>query len=102
MASRLPVTEIPEYQRLVRLRRQWGFGLSSVMLAAYLAFILLIAFKPTLLGMPIAAGSVISLGIPMGLGLIVLAVALTGIYVYLSNTIFDPLTEALLKKAAKK
>lgn len=102
MASRLPVTEIPEYIRLVRLRRLWGFSLSAVMLAAYLVFILLIAFKPALLGTPIAAGSVISIGIPLGLGLIVLAVALTGVYVHLSNTLFDPLTEATLKKAAKK
>lgn len=76
MASRLPVTEIPEYIRLVRLRRRIGFGLSAVMLAAYLVFILLIAFNPALLGKPIAAGSVISLGIPVGLGLIVLAVGL--------------------------
>lgn len=92
----LPVPQItnnPHYKELVYRRRRLSLLLSLVMLAAYVGFILLIAFKPALLGTPIAAGSPITIGIPIGLGLILLAFGLTGIYVRLSNTVFDHLTE---------
>ena len=72
------------------------------MLVAYVGFILLIAFKPALLGTPIAAGSPITLGIPLGLGLILLAMVITGIYVRVSNKVFDPLTKAARKSAGYK
>lgn len=98
--SPTPLTMSPDYGKLVSLRRRVSLVLSAVMLVAYVSFILLIAFKPAVLGTPIAVGSPITLGIPLGLGLIVLALVLTGIYVHLSNTVFDPLTEAI-RKAAK-
>jgi uncharacterized membrane protein (DUF485 family) len=98
--SQNPITLSPDYSKLVYLRRRLSLVLSAVMLAAYVGFILLIAFKPAVLGTPIAAGSPITLGIPMGVGLILLAFGLTGIYVHLSNTVFDQLTEAA-RKAAK-
>lgn len=92
----------PQYLHLVKTRRRLSLILSLVMLVSYLSFILLIAFKPAVLGTPIAAGSPITLGIPMGLGLILLAFAITGIYVRLSNTLFDPLTEAARKAVGGK
>ncbi|PZP40655.1 MAG: hypothetical protein DI585_00050 [Pseudomonas fluorescens] len=82
----------PHYVELVTRRRRISIVMSLIMLVAYVAFILLIAFDPKLLGTPIAEGSPITLGIPLGLGLILLAMALTGIYVRISNTVFDPLT----------
>ena len=88
-----PILTNPHFVQLVSHRRRVSVALSLVMLASYFAFILLIAFKPALLGVPIAAGSPITWGIPVGLGLILLAMALTGIYVHLSNTVFDALTE---------
>lgn len=87
------ITRNPQYMRLVHVRRRLSFVLSLIMLVAYVSFILLIAFKPAVLGTPIAEGSPITLGIPMGLGLILLAFVITGIYVRLSNTLFDPLTD---------
>lgn len=92
------ILQDPAYQRLVRTRARVAVALSSVMLVAYVAFILVIAFKPAVLGTPIAAGSSITLGVPVGVGLIVLAIALTGIYMRLSNKVFDPLTEEVRRK----
>lgn len=88
-----PILTNLHFVQLVSRRRRVSVALSLVMLASYFAFILLIAFKPALLGVPIAEGSPITWGIPVGLGLILLAMALTGIYVRLSNTVFDALTE---------
>ena len=47
------------------------------------------------LGHPIAEGSVITIGIPIGLGVIISAFALTGIFVYRANTEFDRINNEL-------
>ena len=67
------------------------------MLVIYLGFILLVAFGRGFLGMPIAEGSVMTLGIPIGLFVIVSAFVLTGIYVWKANTTFDDLNGEVLR-----
>lgn len=47
--------------------------------------------------MPISDGSVITIGIPIGIAIIVLSFILTGIYVHKANTDFDRITENLIK-----
>ncbi|WP_271299983.1 DUF485 domain-containing protein [Sphingomonas sp. CV7422] len=84
----------PRYIALVRRRRRFTWGLTGVMLAAYLGFILLIAFDKALLARPIGQG-VTSVGIVVGFGVILLAIALTGLYVRRAAREFDPLSEAL-------
>lgn len=68
------------------------------MLGAYLAFILLIAFDPHVLGVPLSSATVITWGIPLGLGIIVLAFVLTGIYVRRANGEFDRLNQEILNE----
>jgi uncharacterized membrane protein (DUF485 family) len=65
------------------------------MLVIYYGFILVIAFAPKVLGTPLSAGSVITVGIPVGLGVIVSAFVLTGIYVFRANSQFDRLTREI-------
>lgn len=67
------------------------------MAAIYFGFILLVAFRPDLLGTPIGSG-VTSLGIPVGLGIIFAAFVLTGIYVRAANVDFDPTMEAIVER----
>lgn len=81
----------PAFQRLVATRRKLTVLLSVIMLAVYFAFILTIAFAPEVLGQPVGEGPM-SIGIPIGIGIILIAFALTGIYVRLSNSVFDKLT----------
>ena len=76
-----------------------GEALSILMLGLYLAFILLIAFAPGWLGTPLSEGSSITRGIPVGIGLIVSAFVLTGIYVFRANGEFDELNQKILKGA---
>jgi uncharacterized membrane protein (DUF485 family) len=84
----------PRYQRLVRRRSRFTWTLSIVMLAAYFGYIALVAFDRSFLARPIGGG-VTSLGIPVGVGLILLAILLTGLYVRRANREFDPLVDAL-------
>jgi uncharacterized membrane protein (DUF485 family) len=84
----------PRYQQLVKSRGRFTWVLTCVMLAAYFGFILLIAFDKSLLARPIGGG-VTSLGIPVGVGLILLAILLTGLYVRRANRDYDPLVRSL-------
>jgi cation/acetate symporter len=59
------------------------------MLVIYYGFILVIAFAPKVFGTPISAGSVTTIGFPLGVAVILSAIVLTGIYVYRANTEFD-------------
>ncbi len=89
----------PHFQELVRERTRFSWILSGIMLVVYLGFILLVAFDKSLMAMKV--GTTTSLGIVLGLGVIVLAFLLTGIYVFRANGRFDRLTEALMRDLAK-
>ena len=64
------------------------------MLVVYFGYVALIAFDKPLLARPIGGG-VTSLGIPVGVGVILLAILLTGIYVRRANRENDPIVKAL-------
>ena len=78
----------PRYHALVTARARLGWLLSIVIFTAFVGYLLLIAFDKALLGAPIGSG-VTSIGIPVGLGLILLAIALTGVYVAYANRHYD-------------
>jgi len=82
----------PKYQKLVRERSKFAWTLSIIMLVVYYAFIMVIAFDPSLFGTKIGSG-VITLGIPVGIAIIFIAFILAGIYVKRANGEFDELTQ---------
>ena len=84
----------PKYQKLVSERSKFAWTLSIIMLVVYYAFIMIIAFKPALLGAKIGAG-VITIGIPIGIIIIIIAFVLAGIYVRRANGEFDVLTQEI-------
>jgi uncharacterized membrane protein (DUF485 family) len=88
----------PKYHEMVRKRNRFGWMMAILMLVIYYAFIMTIAFAPQSLGQPISDTSVITIGIPIGLGVIVAAFLLTGIYVYRANTEFDRMNEQLKRE----
>ena len=90
----------PKYQQLKSKRSSLGIFLTILMLIVYYGYIALIAFNKPFLAQPIGAG-VTTLGIPIGMGVIVFTVVITAIYVRRANSEFDSLTAEILKDASK-
>ena len=90
----------PAYKELRRKRNRLGFSLTLLMLVVYYGYISLIAFDKPFLAQPIGAG-VTSLGIPIGLGVIVFTIVITLIYIRRANGEFDRETAEILKDATK-
>ncbi len=87
----------PAFAVLVRNRRRLAWLLTAIMLLVYFGFVALVAFAPAIMATPVS--STITLGFPLGLGVIVTAIALTGIYVMRANAEFDPLTRRIVEDA---
>lgn len=84
----------PRFQALARARSRLGWTLTAVMLAIYYGFILLIAYDGSFLAQ-IVAGSATSLGLVIGLGVLLSAFILVAIYVAVANTKFDRMAAEL-------
>jgi uncharacterized membrane protein (DUF485 family) len=91
------IRQLPEYAALTRARKKIMWPLSIATIIAYFALILTIAFNPTALGEPIGDG-VTSVGMLLGLGVILFCMLITGIYVYYANRVLEPLTRAIVQK----
>jgi len=90
----------PKYAELRSKRSSFGWTLTILMLVVYYGYIALIAFNKPFLAQPIGAG-VTSLGVPLGMGVIVFTIAITAYYVNRANSEFDSLTADILKDASK-
>lgn len=90
----------PKYQELKRKRSSFGWWLTLAMMVVYYGYIALIAWNKEFLGQPLGAG-VTTVGVPLGMGVIVFTIVITGIYVRRANDEFDRLTREILEKEVK-
>ena len=87
----------PVFIELERKRGTFGWSLTVVMLLIYYGFVFLVAFVPQQIGVRVAGS--MTLGLVLGLGVIVSAIVLTGIYVWRANTEFDRLQAQVVRDA---
>ena len=85
----------PNYIKLVGDRKSFGWTLAIIMLAIYYGYIALVAFDPSVIGVKLAGS--LTVGIFLGVAIIVAAIALTGVYVARANARYDDLTDAIVK-----
>jgi uncharacterized membrane protein (DUF485 family) len=90
----------PKYQELKAKRSSFGWWLTAAMLVVYYGFILLVAFDKPLLASRIGSG-VMTLGMPIGLSVIVFTIVITAIYVRRANSEFDKLSDDITKAVLK-
>jgi uncharacterized membrane protein (DUF485 family) len=94
------IQQHPKYRELKSKRNRFGWLLAVLMLIVYYGYIALIAFNKPFLATPIGNG-VTTVGIPLGMGVIVFTIVITGIYVRRANSEFDSLTQDILKDVTK-
>lgn len=90
----------PNYQKLRTSRNRLGWTLTVLMMIVYYGFIVLIAFDKELLAQRIGEG-VMTIGIPIGFGVIVFTIVITAYYVRRANAEYDVLTDAVTKAVLK-
>jgi len=91
----------PKFAEMVGKRTRFAIVLSLIVLVPYYAFMMITAFNPALLAQPISEGSIITLGWPIGVILVVGSWLTTGIYISRANGEFDTLNEQILKESHK-
>jgi len=84
----------PELRALVKRRWTVSLLLTAALCVAYYGFILLVALDKEFLATRI--GAVTTIGIPIAAAVIVVAWALTAIYVRWANRAYDPAVDRLL------
>ncbi len=94
------IAAMPAYQRLKARRTRFGWTLTALMLIVYYGFVLLVAFDKPLLAQRLGSG-VMTLGIPVGFGVIVFTIAVTAYYVRRANAEFDTLSDSIRAEVAK-
>ena len=94
------ITANPKYQKLLAKRTSYGWILTIIMMVVYYGYIAVIAFDKELLAVRLGEG-VMTVGIPVGLGVIAFTIIITGIYVRRANSEFDALTEEIVKESGK-
>ena len=90
----------PRYRQLKARRTSFGMWLTLAMLVVYYGFILLVAFNKPLLATRLGEG-VTTVGMPLGLGVILFTVVITAIYVRRANSEFDALADDVNKAVLK-
>ena len=90
----------PKYQKLVRTRSSFGWILTAIMMVVYYGYIAIIAFNKDVLAARLGEG-VMTVGIPVGFGVIVFTILITGFYVRRANSEFDQLTREIVEEAGK-
>jgi uncharacterized membrane protein (DUF485 family) len=88
-----------EFHRLAARKNAVSLALTLVIMAAYYGFIFLVAFRKDLVGAKISEH--VTLGIPLGIGVILVAWVTTGIYVWWANRNYDAKAENLRNQMGK-
>jgi uncharacterized membrane protein (DUF485 family) len=92
----------PKYQELVRRRNSFQLLMTLLVLVGFYAFIFIVAFQPAWLAKPVSQGAATSIGIYVGVGLMIAFWILTGIYIYRANHVFDVLNDELIQNYRKE
>jgi len=89
----------PNYLKLVSERKSLGWTLAIITLVMYYGYIAIVAFAPSIIAVPVFGS--ITVGIILGIAIILASIVLTGIYVMRANAEYDELTNAIVNANRK-
>ena len=85
------------FKTLVRQKVRLGWTLTIIQLVIYFGFVLLVALSPETLSQSLSGG-VTTVGMPLGVAVILSAFVLSGVYVWYANSRFDELTRRVVNE----
>jgi len=99
MDHHLELLNDPEFRAMTRAKDRISLVLTAITLAIYFGFIFLLAFNGRL-GNPIGRKITenVTLGMPLGVGVILSSFILTGIYVRWANRHYDAMVRTIREK----
>ena len=95
-ATQHKMLQDPEFLHLARSKNSIAAVLTVLTLVVYYGFIFLLAFKQDFFGRKISTH--VTVGIPIGIGVILLSWVFTGVYVRWANTRYDGMVESMKRK----
>ena len=84
----------PQFRDLVNRKQKLSLTLTLLVFVAYFGYMGLMAYDPEALARPVGAAT---LGIPAGIGIIIFAWILTGVYVKWANGAYDAMVARVRK-----
>lgn len=91
----------PRFAELEGKRSRFAMLLSAMVLVTYYALMMIVAFAPDVLRVPISEGGTLTVGVPVGAFIIIGSWLLTGWFVQRSNGEFDALKNEIIEEAYK-
>jgi uncharacterized membrane protein (DUF485 family) len=92
------VRQNPKFQLLVQRRTRLAVTLSAIVLGGYYTFMMIVAFAPEILRVPLGSETPVTVGIPVGAAIIILSWLLTGLYSHYANGEFEQLNNELKRE----
>jgi uncharacterized membrane protein (DUF485 family) len=89
----------PNYQKLVAERKSFGWTLAIITLVMYYGYIAIVAFAPSIIATTLFGS--ITVGIVLGVAIILASILLTGLYVWRANAEYDDLTNAIVSASKR-
>jgi uncharacterized membrane protein (DUF485 family) len=89
----------PNYKKLVSERKSFGWTLAIITLVMYYGYIAIVAFAPSIIAAKLFG--TITIGIVLGVAIILASILLTGIYVVRANAEYDDLTNAIVSASKR-
>lgn len=90
----------PRFAELVQKKSSLSWALAIAQIVIYFGFTTLVAVNPDFLRQSLSGG-VTTVGIPVGVAVIVSAFVLAGIYVWRANSTFDEINQQIVDEVTK-
>lgn len=94
------INNLPQYKQLIKERSSLAWKLTASMLVVYYGYILLLAFNPDFFK-TLVFGAHTTIGFPIGVGIIIFAFAITGVYIRKANGRFEDLTQQIKREVGE-
>lgn len=90
------ILQNPDFQHMVRKKSSLSKIFSIMTVVMYTAYMLMLGFNPKFFATPVSEGSVTTIGIYLGLGVILFSILITAIYVQKANGEYDTMTNKVI------